>query len=87
MCVPPEDHPDLFIDVLDLGGYADVGMIATNTEGLPIKDNRKLTISQIRGDHTATVHIEPNMWLNIDFQSSAVLTFNVKLYEVPKPVA
>ena len=70
------------MDTLDLGTYAEVGLMATDTNGLATDGERKLTLTTVAGDHTAGVHVEENMWLNIDFNSSAVLSFDVTLYEV-----
>ena len=36
----------------------------------------------VEGDYTATVHVEEKMWLNIDYNDSAVLSFNVAVYPV-----
>lgn len=36
----------------------------------------------VEGDYTATVHVEGGMWLNIDFNDSAVLSFNIAVYRV-----
>jgi hypothetical protein len=39
-------------------------------------------IKLVEGDYTATVHVEGGMWLNIDFNDSAVLSFSVAVYPV-----
>jgi len=57
-------------------------MMAIDNEGLPSSGYRKLTLTKVAGDHTAGVHVEADMWLNIDFDSTAVLSFDVSLYEV-----
>lgn len=57
-------------------------MMAIDSGGLPSNGNRKLTLSKVEGDNTAGVHVESGMWLNIDFGSTAILTFDVSLYEV-----
>ena len=82
--VPIPDSPgeDYNLDVLDLGQHAQVGLLATDDQGRPVSGERYLRISKIAGDHTAVVHVEPGMWLNIDFNDTAVLSFDVKLYEV-----
>jgi len=36
----------------------------------------------VEGDYTARIHVEEGMWLNIDFQNSAVLSFSIALYPV-----
>ncbi len=84
MTIPPTRGPDHHVDLLDLGQFAHVGMMAVDEQGLPVNDSsRQLTVTQVAGDHTATVHVEPYMWLNIEFNSSAaVLSFHVTLYEV-----
>lgn len=56
--------------------------MAIDSGGLPSNGNRKLTLSKVEGDNTAGVHVESGMWLNIDFGSTAILTFDVSLYEV-----
>jgi hypothetical protein len=45
-------------------------------------EQRKLTLTTVAGDNTAGIHVENNMWLNIDFNSTAILSFDVTLYEV-----
>lgn len=70
------------LDTLDLGNYAEVGLLATDSNGRPTTGQRDLTLSKVAGDHTAVIHVEPFMWLNIDFNATTVLTFDVKLYEV-----
>ena len=57
-------------------------MMAIDSSGLPSTGNRKLTLTKVAGDHTAGVHVESGMWLNIDFGSTAQLSFDVSLYEV-----
>ena len=70
------------MDTLDLGTYANVGMMAIDADGLPSTGDRKLTLTRVAGDNTAGVHVEAGMWLNIDFESTAQLSFDVTLYEV-----
>ena len=70
------------LDTLDLGNHAEVGLLATDSNGRPTTGQRELTLSKVAGDHTAVIHVEPLMWLNIDFNDSAALTFDVTLYEV-----
>lgn len=67
---------------MDLGQYAQVGFLATDALGQPVSGQRYMRINTVAGDHTAVVHVEPGMWLNIDFNESAVLSFDVFLYEV-----
>ena len=80
--MPDVKTADHRIDTLDLGSYAHVGMMAVTPDGLPATGVRNITVTHIEGDHTATVHVEQLMWLNIEFNSSAVLSFHVTLYEV-----
>ena len=82
LTVPGSKMASHAIDTLDLGNYAHVGLMATDDSGMPAAGSRDLTVRNIAGDHTATVHVEPLMWLNIEFNSSAVLSFHVTLYEV-----
>ena len=42
------------------------------------------SFQRVDGDFTATVFVEPGMWLNIDFSDSATLSFSVAVYEVSK---
>ena len=56
--------------------------MATDNDGYPVTGERDLTLTKVAGDHTATVHVEAGMWLNIDFNSTAVMSFDVTLYEV-----
>ena len=74
-----EEHE---LDTLDLGTYAEVGLMATDDDGIYTDGQRKLTLTTVAGDNTAVVHVENNMWLNIDFNSTAILSFDVTLYEV-----
>lgn len=74
-----EEHE---LDTLDLGTYAEVGLMATDDDGIYTDGQRKLTLTTVAGDNTAGVHVENNMWLNIDFNSTAILSFDVTLYEV-----
>ena len=82
--VPTTKVSDHDLEVVDIGNYAQVGMIAVDDDGFPDAGFRKLNVPGIAGDNTATVHVESGFWLNIEFNSSAVLTFNVVLYEVGK---
>ena len=80
--IPESPGEDYNLDVLDLGQHAQVGLLATDDQGRPVAGERYLRITTVAGDHTAVVHVEPGMWLNIDFNDTAVLSFDVKLYEV-----
>lgn len=80
--IPEEKTSEHDLDTLDLGNYAEVGLLATDSRGLPTTGQRDLTLTKVAGDHTAVIHVEPLMWLNIDFNSTTVLTFDVKLYQV-----
>lgn len=70
------------LDTLDLGNHAEVGLMATDDDGYITSGTRKLTLTTVAGDNTAGVHVENNMWLNIDFNATAVMSFDVTLYEV-----
>ena len=79
----PKVTDDIYaIDTLDIGDYAHVGILPTDSVDLPTDGSRRLTVTHVDGDHTATIHVEPFMWLNIEFNSSAKLTFHVTLYKV-----
>ena len=78
--VPPSASYEL--DTLDVGGHAHVGLMATDDDGLPATGRRTVRVTHVDGDHTATVHVEPLMWLNVQFRSTAQLAFHVMLYEV-----
>lgn len=80
--IPEEKTSEHDLDTLDLGNHAEVGLLATDSRGLPTTGQRDLTLTKVAGDHTAVIHVEPLMWLNIDFNSTTVLTFDVKLYQV-----
>lgn len=80
--IPEEKTSEHDLDTLDLGNHAEVGLLATDSGGLPTTGQRDLTLTKVAGDHTAVIHVEPLMWLNIDFNSTTVLTFDVKLYQV-----
>lgn len=80
--IPDDKVEEHELDTLDLGTYAEVGLMATDNDGYRTDGARKLTLTTVAGDHTAGVHVEENMWLNIDFNSTAVLSFDVTLYEV-----
>ena len=80
--MPEETDDNYAIDTLDIGDYAHVGILPTDSVDLPTGGRRRLTVTHVDGDHTATIHVEPFMWLNIEFNSSAKLTFHVTLYEV-----
>ncbi|KAL8620487.1 hypothetical protein ACOMHN_056879 [Nucella lapillus] len=80
--IPESPGEDYNLDVLDLGQHSQVGLLATDGEGRPVQDRRYLRITTVAGDHTAVIHVEPGMWLNIDFNDTAVLSFDVKLYQV-----
>lgn len=80
--IPESSGPDYDLDVLDLGQHAQVGLLATDAKGLPLSGSRSLRITTVGGDHTAVIHVEPGMWLNIDFNATAVLTFSIVLYPV-----
>lgn len=56
--------------------------MATDDDGIYTDEQRKLTLTTVAGDNTAGIHVENNMWLNIDFNSTAILSFDVTLYEV-----
>ena len=80
--MPEEIDENYAIDTLEFGDYAHVGILPTDSVDLPTDGSRRLTVTHVDGDHTATIHVEPFMWLNIEFNSSAKLTFHVTLYEV-----
>ena len=80
--MPEETDENYAIDTLEFGDYAHVGILPTNNADLPTDGSRRLTVTHVDGDHTATIHVEPFMWLNIEFNSSAKLTFHVTLYKV-----
>ena len=80
--LPSNASAEFDLRTMDFGQHAHVGMMATDNSGFPFAGPRTLTGILVDGDYTATLHIEPDMWVNIDFNSSAVLTFNVVLYEV-----
>ncbi|CAH1775844.1 unnamed protein product, partial [Owenia fusiformis] len=79
--VKTEDHN---VQVLDLGDYAQVGLVAVDANSIPTTGDRELQVLTVDGDHTAGVHVEPGMWLNIQFNDSAVLSFHVTLYDDAK---
>ena len=42
-----------------------------------------IKVREIRGDYSADVHVQANIWLNIEFnEDTAVVSFNMVLYEV-----
>jgi hypothetical protein len=47
---------------------------ATDDDGIYTDEQRKLTLTTVAGDNTAGIHVENNMWLNIDFNSTAILS-------------
>jgi hypothetical protein len=47
--------------------------MATDDDGIYTDEQRKLTLTTVAGDNTAGIHVENNMWLNIDFNSTAFL--------------
>ncbi|XP_033745591.1 uncharacterized protein LOC117331105 [Pecten maximus] len=73
--------PEQELDLLDLGQYAQVGFLAVDSAGMPVVGERTQNLTQVGGDHTAVVHIEPGYKLNIVFNDSAILSFDVHLYE------
>ena len=68
--------------MLDVGKNARIGLLGTDSKGVPVKSPRTLTVTYVAGDNTAVVYVEPQMWLNIDFGERAALSFDVVLYEV-----
>ncbi|WAR26294.1 hypothetical protein MAR_011998 [Mya arenaria] len=78
--IPESKTEDHDIDTLDLGDYAQVGLLATDNEGKPTIGRRDLYLQLVEGDYTATIHVEEGMFLNIDFQNSAVLSFSIAVY-------
>ncbi|KAK3576663.1 hypothetical protein CHS0354_004948 [Potamilus streckersoni] len=79
--LPENKTEDYDMDIMDLGDYAQVGLLATDSAGNPSNGSRALKLTHVQGDHTATIHVEKGMKLNIDFNASAVLSFNIVLYE------
>ena len=71
-----------------MGDYAHAGFVVVNDQGDPYEeedmptDIRKLTVYSVEGDNTATVHVETGIWLNIDYEEDALLTFHITLYKV-----
>ncbi|KAL4226615.1 hypothetical protein ACF0H5_014598 [Mactra antiquata] len=78
--IPESKTEDHDIDTLDLGDYAEVGLLATDVDGIPVTGRRDLYLQAVEGDFTATIHVEEGMWLNIDFKDSATLSFSVAVY-------
>ena len=80
--LPENKSPDHDIQTLDLGLYAEVAILPTDDDGLPIKGQREMYLTKVQGDFTAWIHVESGMSLNIDFQETAILSFSIAVYEV-----
>lgn len=70
------------IDTIDIGSYAQVGMLAVDVNNEPVDGSRYLIMSQVKGDHTATLNVGNKMALAINFQTTAEIAFHITLYEV-----
>ena len=81
---PTDDHT---INTLDVGTYAQCGLISTDDDNRaltysPGDDVIALNLDSVNGDNTATVHVDEGFRLNIDYNGSAILTFHIAVYEV-----
>ena len=80
--LPENKTPDHDIHTLDLGLYAEVAMLPTDDDGLPVDGQRKLHLNKVNGDFTAWIHVGFGMNLDIDFKDTAVMSFSIAIYEV-----
>ena len=80
--IPETMSDDHNIDTLDIGKYAQAGFVVVDNDGTKVDGTRTLNVTYVAGDNTATVHVESGIFLNINFQGSAVLSFHVTLYPV-----
>ena len=80
---PTDDHT---INTLDVGTYAQCGLLATDDENRARQyeagaDIVTLNLDSVNGDNTATVHVDEGFKLNIEYNGSAILTFHIAVYE------
>lgn len=80
---PTDDHT---INTLDVGTYAQCGLLATDDENRARHyedgdDVVTLNLDSVNGDNTATVHVDEGFKLNIEYNGSAILTFHIAVYE------
>lgn len=68
--------------MLDLGLYAEVAILPTDNNDLPVEGEWEMYLTKVQGDFTAWIHVESGMSLNIDFQERAILSFSIAVYEV-----
>ena len=81
--LPENLLPDHYIRTLDLGDYAEVAVLPTDDNGLPVTDGkRSMYLQEVNGDHTATIHVESGISLNIEFEAQTILSFSISVYEV-----
>ena len=80
--LPENKISDHDIHTLDLGLYAEVAILPTDDDNLPIEGQREMYLTSVQGDYTAWVHVESGIFLNIDFADTAILSFSIAVYEV-----
>ena len=77
--VPDKNNPEGFqFDFMEISGYAHVGLLSFPTF------NSRLTVSELGGDHTGTLHIGAEQNINITVPWSMVLPFNIQTYKVQR---
>ncbi|XP_077861760.1 LOW QUALITY PROTEIN: uncharacterized protein LOC100369350 [Saccoglossus kowalevskii] len=79
--IPENVSRDYDIDLLDIGGYAHASIESSDINGWPSQGLRRLSVYDIAGDHTATVHVSADKYFDIVGNATYRIPFSTAVYE------